>query len=87
MIEMTYEPEAVERITGRRTEQPDEELRTKVDMLCELAKDDVQLRPETILKIFGREEDASELVRKRARDRENFLAWMKEDIALGGGEE
>lgn len=61
------------------------DLQGRVDTLCEIAKEDTPIRPETILKIFGREKDASELAQKRARDRENFLAWMKEDIALGGG--
>lgn len=60
-------------------------MKAQVDTLCELAKDDVVLRPETILKTFGRYEDASTLAKKRAQDRENFLAWIKEDIAMGGG--
>lgn len=61
-----------------------DELQSKVETLCELALEDVQLRPETILRIFGKTEEADHLAAEREKKHREFLAWLKEDIAMGG---
>lgn len=76
MIEISYQKEEHEELV---------DLRSRVETICECAKADVQLRPETILKIFGYYEDAASLEEKHAEYRREWdISRRLTNMALGG---
>lgn len=60
------------------------DLLGRVQALREVCLDDVNLRPETVLKMLGYKDDVKELKRRKEERHQRLIAYMKENIALGG---
>lgn len=74
-------------ITGFESNEAYADLLGRVQALREVCLDDVNLRPETVLKILGFKEDVKELEKRKDERHQRLIAYLKESIAAGGGEE
>lgn len=74
-------------ITGFESNEAYADLLGRVQALREVCLDDVPLRPETVLKVLGFKEDVKELERRKEERHQRLIAYLKENIAVGGDEE
>lgn len=74
-------------ITGFESNEAYADLLGRVQALREVCLDDVPLRPETVLKVLGFKEDVNELERRKEERHQRLIAYLKENIAVGGDEE
>lgn len=75
-------------ITGFESNEHDAfiDLLGRVQALREVCLDDVSLRPETVLKMLGYKDDVAELNRRKEERHQRIIDYLKESIAVGGGE-
>lgn len=78
MIEIAYEQNEHDAYT---------DLLGRVQALREVCLDDVTLRPETVLKVLGFKEDVKELEKRKEERHQRLIAYLKENIAVGGAYE
>lgn len=74
-------------ITGFESNEAYADLLGRVQALREVCLDDVNLRPETVLKILGFKEDVKELEKRKEERHQRLIACLKENIAIGGAYE
>lgn len=75
-------------ITGFESNEHDAfiDLLGRVQALREVCLDDVNLRPETVLKMLGYKDDVEELNRRKEERHQRLIAYIKESTYAGGGE-